>query len=202
MPAFAGMTHIFMKKLEEPRSIGRPAEWTKKDAIRAVYKLCKGRYVKAKEFPTYLYKLCKQFCGSVRAAKWEAKVIHGSRWTYDKFIKWVYQFAKNKYREEKDWPAKMRVLAKRFCGSVRRAKWEAGVIRDKRHRLRGRYQLQGLWTKKRFLKEFTVICSNGYKKPSQVPGYMRTLAVQHCGSVRAAKWECGILKDIRKAKRV
>jgi hypothetical protein len=190
-----------MKTSQEPRSIGRPAEWTKKGVIGAVYKLCRGRYVKAKDFPTYLYKLCSRFCGSVRAAKWEAKVIHGKAWNYHKFIKWVYQFAGKMYREDKDWPAKMRALAKRFCGSVRRAKWESGVIKDHRRRLRNRYQTEGLWSRKRFLKELKEMCSNGYKKPSQIPGYMRGLAVQHCGSVRSAKWECGILKDVRKVRR-
>jgi len=178
-----------MKKIEEARSIGRPAQWTRKDIIRAVYKLCKGRYVKAKEFPYYLYKLCVEWCGSVRAAKWEAKIIHGKKWNYHKFIKCVYQYAKNRYRAESDWPPKMRSLAKRFCGTIRQAKWEAGVINDPRSKERKHYDLKGLWTKKRFLKEFRQICKNGYKKSAQVPSYIRTIAVQHCGSVRAAKWE-------------
>ena len=63
----------------EPRSIGRPAKWSRADVIRAVFKLCKGRYVKANEFPTYLYKLCRAFCGSVRAAKWECRILKDPR---------------------------------------------------------------------------------------------------------------------------
>ena len=190
-----------MKKVEETPSIGRPAQWTKKDIIHAVYKLCKGRYVKAKDFPPYLYKLCREFCGSVRAAKWEAKIIHGKSWSREKFTKWVFQFAKNKYREDKHWPAKMRTLARRFCGSIRKAKWEAGIIHDLRQKKRTRQEREGLWSKKKFLKKFHELCRDGYKKASRMPGYMRMLAVQHCGSVRNAKWECGILKDPRQAKR-
>ena len=189
-----------MKKTEAA-SIGRPAKWRKEDVILAVYKLCKGKYVRTKDFPPYLYKLCDQFCGSVRAAKWEAKIVLGHTWNYDKFIKCVYQFAEKKYREDKAWPENLRALAKRFCGSIRAAKWQAGVIQCNRKKVRERYKLEGLWTKKQFFKEFKAFCLYGYKKPAQIPGYMRFFAVKHCGSIRAAKWECDILQDPRLKKR-
>ena len=186
--------------LETP-PIGRPAQWDKEDVIRKVFQLCRGRYVKAKDFPSYLYKLCERHCGSVRAAKWESKIIHGKNWNYDKFIKCVYQHAKRKYREDTDWPENLRALAKRFCGSIRAAKWQAGVIRDNREKVRSRYKLSGLWTKKEFVKQFKAFCLYGYKKPRLIPGYIRFFAVKHFGSVRAAKWACRIQKDSRQAKR-
>ena len=188
------------KKLETP-PIGRPAEWRKDEVLKKVYRLCKGRYVKVKDFPPYLYKLCNRHCGSVRAAKWEAKVILGKSWTYDKFMKCVYQFAQPRYREDRHWPEKLRALAKRFCGSVRAAKWESGVIKDNREKVRDHYKLDGLWTKKEFIEQFKAFCTYGYKKSSQVPGYIRFFAVKHFGSVRAAKWAVGILKDPRKIRR-
>ncbi|OGR97185.1 MAG: hypothetical protein A2902_03620 [Elusimicrobia bacterium RIFCSPLOWO2_01_FULL_64_13] len=185
----------------EQSRIGRPARWAKEDVLRSVYHLCKGRYVKARDFPSYLYKLCNKFCGGVRSAKWEAKVIHGRSWDYEKFIKWVAQFAKKKYREDKDWPARMRTMAKRFCGSIRKAKWEAGVIHDPRTKKRRRVDLNGLWSKKRFIEVFREHCRYGYHKPGQLPGYLRAQAVRHFGTVRAAKWETGLLRDPRNKKR-
>ena len=109
-------------KSSETPPVGRPSGWSKEDVLRAVYRLCRGRYVKAKAFPPYLYKLCNSRCGSVRAAKWEAKLILGKDWTYDKFMKCVDQFAGKKYREDGDWPENLRAMAKRFCGSIRAAK--------------------------------------------------------------------------------
>ena len=183
-----------------PSSIGRPSDWEKARVLKAVYRLCKGRYVKAKNFPPYLYKLCARHCGSVRAAKWEAKIILGKSWTYEKFMKCVRQFAREKYREDKDWPENLKALAKRFCGSIRAAKWQAGLIRDNR-RPRGRYTQEGIWTKERFESEFKAFCTYGYKKSRQIPGHMRVYAVKHFGSIRAAKHGVGILEDPRKARR-
>ena len=181
---------------------GHPSHWTKEKVVRAVYRLCKGRYVKSSELPPSLYKLSVKFCGSVRAAKWEAKIIHGRHWSYEKFIKCVEQFCEKRYRGEKDWPIQMRVLAKNFCGSIRAAKWEAGVIRDKRRKKRSHYgNLERLWTRAKFFRWVGDFCGDGYKKPAQWPGYMRELAVRYCGSVRAAKWKAKILKDPRKRRR-
>ncbi|OGR82799.1 MAG: hypothetical protein A2901_05380 [Elusimicrobia bacterium RIFCSPLOWO2_01_FULL_54_10] len=187
-------------KSETP-AIGRPSEWSKEQVLQKVYKLCKGRYVRTKDFPPYLYKLCDRHCGSVRAAKWEAKIILGKTWSYDKFMKCVSQFARKKYREDKDWPENLRSLAKRFCGSIRAAKWQAGIIKDNRRKIRSRYKLEGMWTKKEFTEQFKAFCTYGYKKSTQIPGYMRFLAVKHYGSIRAAKWAVGILQDPRIKKR-
>ena len=181
--------------------LGRPSAWEKPQVLKAVYKLCKGRYVKAKNFPPYLYKLCCRHCGSVRSAKWEAKIILGKTWSYDKFIRCVDQFARKKYREDKDWPENLKALAKRFCGSIRAAKWQAGLIKDNRRKARGRYKLEGLWTEKEFMEQFRAFCTYGYKKSVQIPGYMRFLAVRHFGSIRAAKYAVGILEDPRKSRR-
>lgn len=123
---------VIVKGLTKEIHIGRPLKWTKETLVRQVYKLCKGRYVKACKFPPYLYELCIQFFGSVRAAKWEAKIIHGESWTYEKFVKCVHQYCRKRYREEKDWPSNMKVLARQYCGSVRKAKWESGIIQDRR----------------------------------------------------------------------
>lgn len=195
-------TIVLSRRMKEPKPKGHPRMWTKEKVIQAVYKLCKGRYIKASDFPPFLYKLCKKFCGSVRAAKWEAKIIFGRHWTYEKFIKCVEQFCRKRYREEKSWPPNMRELAKQFCGSIRKAKWEAGVIRDRRKRARKNYAtLEGLWTKEKFLTWVGDYCRNSYKKPEGWPGYMRELAVRYCGSARKAKWEAKILKDQRKKKR-
>ncbi len=183
------------------KTFGRPSEWSKEEVLGRVYKLCKGKYVRAKDFPPYLYKLCNRHFGSVRAAKWEAKIILGKTWSYDKFIKCVYQFAKPKYRDDKHWPENLKTLAKRFCGSIRSAKWQAGIVKDNREKVRDRYKLDGLWTKKEFTEQFKAFCTYGYKKSSQVPGYMRVQAVTHYGSLRAAKYAVGILKDPRRKKR-
>jgi len=180
---------------------GRPSVWDRAQVLKAVYKLCNGRYVKAKSFPPYLYQLCRCRFGSVRSAKWEAKIILGKTWTYDKFIKCVAQFARKKYREDKDWPENLRALAKRFCGGIRSAKWQAGIIKDNRCKVRDRYKLEGLWTKKQFMEQFKAFCTYGYKKSTQIPGYMRVLAVKNFGSIRAAKYAVGILEDPRKARR-
>jgi len=182
-------------------SVGRPSAWKKTQVLKAVYKLCKGRYVKAQNFPSYLYQLCCRHFGSVRAAKWEAKIILGKTWTYDKFIKCVDQFARKKYRENKDWPENLRALAKRFCGGIRAAKWQAGLIKDNRRKVRSRYQLEGLWTKKKFMEQFKAFCTYGYKKSTQIPGYMRFFCVKHFGSIRSAKYAVGILEDPRKIRR-
>ena len=180
--------------------IGRPSDWEKARVLKAVYRLCKGRYVRAKKFPPYLYKLCARHCGSVRAAKWEAKIILGKTWTCEKFLKCVRQFARKRYREDKDWPENLAALAKRFCGSIRAAKWQAGLIQDKRGPRR-RYLEEGIWTKKQFMDEFKAFCTFGYKKSQQIPGHMRVYAVKHFGSIRAAKHAVGILEDPRKARR-
>src|SRR5258708_4400479 len=50
---------------------GRPQEWSRAEVVRAVNRLCRDRYMKASDFPFSLYKLCRKYCGSVRAAKWE-----------------------------------------------------------------------------------------------------------------------------------
>lgn len=181
---------------------GQPPKWTEEKVVREVYRLCRGRYVKASGFPPYLYKLCRKFCGSVRAAKWEAKIVHGRHWTYEKFVKCVSQFCRGRYREDRDWPANLRALAKRFCGSVRAAKWEAGVIRCRRRQLRRRYhRLEGLWTREKFLRWVRTFCADGYKKQQAWPGYMRQLARRYCGSVRAAKVRAGVIRKPRRRSR-
>jgi len=192
-------TIVIIEERKKDISRGKPSQWTEEKLINAVYKHCKGRYVKASDFPPYLYKLCNKLCGSVRAAKWKAKIIHGRHWTYDKFIKCVNQFCLKKYREDKDWPANIRSLAGSFCGSIRRAKWEAGIIRDTRRKTRDRYsKLEKLWTKDKFLNWVNEFCGERYRKHGSWPGYMRELAKRYCGSVRAAKHEAGILKCRRR----
>ncbi len=194
------MKKSLLFKNDASPSSGRPAVWTRPDVVRSVSKLCRRRYVGARDFPPYLYKLCKVWCGSVRAAKWEAEIIPRKRWNYSRFIADVERFAGKKYREDRHWPRTLRFLARRLCGSVRAAKWKAGIIKDPRVRKRGGHEQDGLWNKKTFLKEFHKLCRGSFKKPAQM-GHMRFLAVRHCGSVRAAKWESGILKDVRKFRR-
>ncbi len=177
---------------------GRPPVWDRSKVVAAVFRLCKGRYVRAIDFPGSLYKLCKKYCGSVRAAKWEAKILHGRSWTRAKFLKCVRQFCVKRYREDKDWPVNLRVLAKLHCGSIRKAKWEAGVIQDPRRR--DRLQLseaQTYWDRKKVLRWLKDYCRGGYRKPSQIPGHMRSIIVRHFGTVRSAKFAAGILKDVR-----
>ncbi len=192
---------ILTKQIRTVRK-GRPQVWNKQKVIREVYRLCKGRYIRAVDFPSSLYKLCKKYCGSVRAAKWEAKILHGRSWPKDKFLKCVRQFCAHRYREEKNWPASMRRLSKLYCGSVRKAKWEAGVIMDARKEIRLPQEDAKLyWNKRKILKWLSDYCRGNYRKPAYMPGHMRSIIVRHFGTVRSAKHEAGILKDVRNFKR-
>ena len=77
-----GQRKIFvLGKLRIPKP-GRPMEWTREKILRCVHALCNDKYVEAKDFPPYLYKLCiskKYGIGSVRAAKWEARILIDQR---------------------------------------------------------------------------------------------------------------------------
>ena len=193
---------IVLKELRKIKR-GKPPQYTREEIIKQVHRLCKDRYVKASEFPSHLYKLCKSKVygiGSVRAAKWEAKILHSKRWIYSDFIQCVIDYCSKQYREDKDWPDQLRGLAEHFSGSIRRAKWEAGIIKDIRRKNR-KNSLVDLWPKKKFLKWVHEFCNDGYKKADQWPGYMRHLAVLHCKTIRGAKWEAKILHDQRKNKR-
>ncbi|MBI2915380.1 MAG: hypothetical protein HYY07_00810, partial [Elusimicrobia bacterium] len=190
-----------MKK-ERKNPVGRPSLWTEKKVLRAVHALCKGRYVPAHAFPRWLYELSIRYCGSIRAAKWRSGVLSEGRWTYEKFLDSVRDLCQRGYLENKDWSPNMRALAKRYCGTVRRAKWEAGVIRDPRIKSRVRHRrVRGRWTKQKFLRWVREYCRLGYRKPELWPHYMRELAVRYCSSTRAAKWQARILVDPRKKPR-
>lgn len=180
---------------------GRPQVWDRAKVAAAVYRLCRGRYIRAVDFPSSLYKLCKKYCGSVRAAKWEAKVLHGRTWTRRKFLKCVRQFCVKRYREDRDWPVNMRQLAKQHCGSIRKAKWEAGVILDPRSADRLQQGTAKLyWDRAQVLRWLKGYCKGTYRKPAFIPGHMRSIIVRHFGTVRSAKYAAGILKDVRGAK--
>lgn len=191
-----------MLVLRELRNIrrGRPAKWTREQVLRMVYDRCKGRYVKASDFPSFLYKLCRKHFGSVRAAKWEAKIIHGREWTRAKFLKCVRQYCARRYRDESKWPPRMRALAKQYCGSARKAKWEAGVIRDPRRRRRAIVR-ENAWNRERIRKWLKEYCRGRYRKSAAIPGYMRVLLVRYFGSIRAAKHAAGVLRDVRSKRR-
>lgn len=187
---------------EKPVKKGRPQTWSKEKVIQEVYKLCRGRYVKAEDFPPALYKLCRRYCGSVRAAKWEAKIIHGRQWTKDKFLKCVRQYCARRYRDENRWPPNLKRLAKIHCGSVRKAKWEAGVIEDNRQARRSpRRNARTLWSRKELLRWVSDFCRESYLKPAYIPGHMRALLVRQFGTVRAAKYAAGVLKNVRGDRR-
>jgi hypothetical protein len=178
---------------------GQPPKWSEEKVLREVSRLCRDRYLKPSDFPPYLYKLCRRFCGSVRAAKWKADILRGRRWTHGKFLREVNRYCRKRYREDRDWPEHLRALAKRFCGSTRRAKWEAGVIDCRRRSLRGARRFsQKRWTRKKFLGWVRDFCSAGYRKQQAWPGYMRTLAKTYFGSVRAAKVRAGIIRRPRR----
>lgn len=182
--------------------IGRPQVRTKAEVLRQVRHLCKDHFVKASEFSPALYKACRIHFGSVRAAKWKAGVLKDKIWTYPKFIQSVRQFCQNRYQENSDWPPHLKELARRYCGSIRRAKWEARVIQEPRQHERTSHKLpQGNWTKKKFLKWVRSFCQYRYHKVEHWPAYMRTLSVQYFSSVRAAKMAAGVLVDPRKKRR-
>ncbi len=195
-------TYVVVREVDSLK-MGRRPKYTREDILNQVYKLCKGRYVKATDFPHNLYKLImsKQYnIGSIRAAKWEAKILHGKRWSYDKFLKCVKQFCNKRYKAEKDWPENMRGLAEHFCGTIRRAKWEAGIIVDKRQKERQSYSTKK-WNKENFLEWVTEYCKDRYRKNREFPGYMRRLALLYFDSVRHAKLMAKILVDQRKNNR-
>lgn len=169
------------------------------DVVNAVYKLCNGRYVKACEFPGYLRQLCKKFFGSVRGAKWEAKIIRGKKWTVKKFLKCVYQYCAPKYRSEKEWPDSMKYWSVRFFGSVRQAKIVANILKDQRKKNRNRHKdFQGVWPDNKLLSWVWLQSS---KKPTYWPGYIIRMCQIRFGSCRHALWLARAMKDERKYKR-
>ncbi|MBI2118003.1 MAG: hypothetical protein HYT97_00050 [Elusimicrobia bacterium] len=187
---------------KQKNSLGRPALWNEEKVLKAVQQLCKNRYVDASHFPPALYKACKKYCGTLRRAKWKAKILNDRHWNYEKFIASVQQYCLKEYKNEKDWPKNLRALAKKYCGSVRKAKWEAGIIIDIRKKKRKKHEVLKIkWTKEKFLNWVWEFCRWGYQKPESWPNYMRELAVRYCSSVRAAKWEAKILQEQRKNSR-
>ena len=194
---------IFVVRGVLPKKRGRPFSYNRKKILKRVYQLCKNKYVPTSKFPSALYKLCRspQYgIGSVRAAKWQAKLLFEKRWTYPQFIRQVTKFCRREYRLEKDWPYYLKEMAHHFCGSVRQAKWEAGIIQDQRRHHRKKSILT-LWPKEKFLNWVQKFCAGKYKKSTHWPGYMRYLAVLYCHSVRGAKWQAKILSNRRKGKR-
>ncbi len=189
-----------LKKIEG--QIGRPALWTKRKVLQQVRKLCKKGYVKTADFSPALYKATRIHFGSVRRAKWEAGILKDTLWTYKKFIQSVQQFCGKRYKENKDWPPALKELARRYCGTIRRAKWEARIIQEPRTYERTSHKMpQGNWTKKKFLAWVRSFCQYRYRKVEHWPAHMRTLALQYFSSVRAAKFAAGVLKESRKKKR-
>jgi hypothetical protein len=81
-----GRVAIFSRQ-PVPVRRGQPPKWSEEKVLREVSRLCRDRYLKPSDFPPYLYKLCRKFCGSVRAAKWKADILRGRRWTHGKFLR-------------------------------------------------------------------------------------------------------------------
>lgn len=172
------------------------SEWTIAEVRSEVYKLCQGRYVQANKFPAYLYKLCNKLFGSVRAAKWDAKIIHGRHWTKGKFLKCVRQYCVKLMDDQ--WPENMKLLAIQFCGSIRKAKLDSKIILDERSHAPGGIERRGVpaipkdATDDRVLKEVYDLCKGTYIHSYEFPQNLRKLCIKHFSSVRDAKWSAKI----------
>lgn len=169
----------------------------KEKILETIRKLCGNRYVKIHDFPPSLRRKCVRHFGSVRAAKWQAGVIHDHRFNREDFLKHVCAFCKNRACEDKEWPANLKYWAKYFCGSVRKAKCEAGIGSDSKI-------CKNRMTKRALTREDIIrwIREHSKEKVHFWPAHIIIHAEQYFGSVRQAKLNAGTVQDERRESRI
>lgn len=97
----------------------------------------------------------------------------------------VRKLCKHRYVLVRDFPPSLRRKCIKIFKSVRRAKWEAGIIDDT------------VWKYKAFLKYVGEFCEDKYREDREWDPRSRYWAKYHCGSIRAAKYEAKVILDRR-----
>jgi hypothetical protein len=99
-----------------------------------------------------------------------------------KVLESVRALCRNRYVKIHDFPPSLIRKCVKYFGSVRHAKWEAGIIHD------------GHWNYKDFM-EYVHRHGKRYRKDSDWPPHLRYWAKYYCGSIRCAKCEARITLD-------
>ena len=168
----------------------------KKQVLGSLRKLCRDKYVSARELPPALRRKSIKYFGTIRKAKWEACIIKNKPWTRREFLERLRSNCKCIYCDANSMSPRFTYWAKYFCGSVRAAKWEARIIND--HRIQIRHKSARSLSKEDVLNW---VRNNSAKKSHEWPAHIIYHAVMLFKSTRGARLAAGAIKDERKSPR-
>lgn len=137
---------LFVVKAKTLPKPGRPVRYSRQEVLHRIYQLCKDKYISTAQLPGVLYKLCRNprlKLGSLRQVKWELGILRDKRrrsgraltlpsQEKEKFLRWVESFCAKRYQKANRWSGSKRSLAASYCRTVQGAKWQAGILKERR----------------------------------------------------------------------